>query len=365
MKDGYVNDTTMDGQDIVNAKTYTYERSSNDAFNLRNYVNEIVVGVSDNKATLTKDNLLIEQIVPVNPTRCGKYVIKITLNDSNGYTFDFGTNDVPNSIVKSTPDNVAVEYVIIQVIDTIAPAVNVTDLNSQYIANNSIVTDVNSVLRVNLFDGEQYEYGDSITVKLNGNEISSSELNNGISTNGYYHYEFIDSSGNTTTFTFILMMASYPTIRIESSSVTFDLNNSNLLDVKAGEASIKLRKKDLVNKVTYEVGEAVVVLGYSTVSSTERYDILHTVILTESLVNLLEIDDYEFTLSGISADNVLITKLNVANTVKLGIGVNNNQQNVEKEESGGNTTIGIVAIVALVAVAGGGFVLLKKKKNKN
>jgi LPXTG-motif cell wall-anchored protein len=154
-------------------------------------------------------------------------------------------------------------------------------------------------------------------------------------------------------------------IRIESSSITFDIANSNLTDVNNGVATVKLDRADDLNGITYEAGESIVVLGYSTVSSTERYDVLYSLVLNEALVNLLEIDDYEFNVSGIGVDNVLITKVNVSNTVKLGIGVNVNQQTTGTEEKGGNSTVGIIAIIGLVVVAGGAFMLLKKKKNKN
>lgn len=364
MKSGFKNESTMDGEESVDARAYTLERTSTTTFNLNNYIKSLILKVSDNRISMNIENLVISELVAVNPSVCGTYVVKITLNDNAGYTFNFGGDNPPVSIPTSSNNNITTEYIVVRVVDTTAPQVNITNIDGTYVQNNSIVTAVNSNLHVNLFNSEQYEYGDTITVRLNGNEISSNELNTSITSNGYYNFEFIDTSGNLTSISFILMMATYPTIRIGSDSVVFDVNNSYLTDVSSsGSVFVKINQMNSLSNISYEVGDSVVVLGYSTVSSTERYDVLHSFVLTEDLIKLLEIDDYEFEIGNLTCSNVLITKLNAATTQKLGL-TEVKDPITQTSSSSGNGAAGIIAIIALVAVAGGAFFLLKKMKRK-
>ena len=363
-KSGFTNENIVDGTEEVKAKAYTLERTSAAMFNLETYIKSLILKVSDNRVAMNLDSLVITELVAVNPSLSGDYVVKVTLDDGAGYTFNFGGENPPVSIATSSKNNVTVEYFVVRVVDTTAPQVNITNIDGTYVVNNSIVTDVNSNLHVNLFNSEQYEFGDTIKVRLNGNEISSNELNTNITTNGYYNFEFIDTAGNSTSISFILMMATYPTIRIGSDSVVFDIKNSYLSDVSSsGSVSVKIKQIDTLNNISYEVGDSIAVLGYSTVSSTERYDILHSFVLTEDLIKLLEIDDYEFVIDNLTCSNVLITKLNAATTQKLGI-TDVKTPITQPSSSSGNGAAGIIVIVAVVALAGGAFFLLKKMKKK-
>ncbi len=267
--------------DGVSDYSYTIERGAK--VSLEDFYLQFVKSVSDNyNKDLTKDKVTISG--EIDTSKVGEYILTYSLSD-NAKSYNPETDNVGDNIT-----NVKVKII---VKDTTKPIVSIYDVNEALEENErKIPLEENKVFEnlhtgVHLYIDNDVEYGDKITIFLNGYEQDYDDVSL-ITEKGYYDFKIVDSSGNYTHICFGINNNHKISLfgeDLEETEISIDIENSkySYIDPLTKKALVKIDKGE------YQAGDTVVITYYD---SSNKYYVHSYLELTEREVQILSIDDY-------------------------------------------------------------------------